>query len=264
MEYELLLVSDANGVRTITLNRPAALNALTTDLHRELSDALRQAERDSDVRALVITGAGRAFCAGQDLKELGDLPPPGEPTELGAWLRARYNPLIVRLRGLEKPVIGAVNGIAAGAGMSLALACDLRVASESATFSCAFNRVGLVPDSGSTHFLPHLIGIGRALELAWTGRAVDAREAQALGLVNRVVPAEQALAAAQQLATELAAGALKALALTKRAMYRALSSDLETMLDYEAGLQEVAARSADFREGVAAFKEKRPPRFSGG
>jgi 2-(1,2-epoxy-1,2-dihydrophenyl)acetyl-CoA isomerase len=194
---------------------------------------------------------------------LGELPPPGQSTGLGRMLRATYNPLILRLRAIEKPIIAAVNGVAAGAGLSLALACDLRVASAEARFTSAFNRIGLVPDSGSTYLLPQVVGVGRALEMAWTGRAVDAEEALRIGLVQRVVAAERLMDEAQALAAQLAAGASKAMGLTKRAMYRALSLDLESVLDYEAGLQEAAARTADFREGVAAFREKRPPRFTG-
>ncbi len=263
MGYEQIQTASADGVLTITLNRPEALNAFIPELHRELADALKQAERDAATRVLVITGAGRAFCAGQDLKALEDLPPAGQPTGLQSLLRTSYNPLILRLRAMEKPVIAAINGVAAGAGLSLALACDIRIAGESAVFTCAFTRVGLVPDSGSTYLLPQVVGIGRALELAWTSRTVSAQEALHIGLVNRVVPAERVLPEAQELAGQLARGAATAIGLTKRAMYRGLTSDLETMLDYEAGLQEAAARTEDFREGLAAFKEKRPPRFTG-
>src|SRR4051812_3433331 len=263
MATEEIAVASAEGVATITLNRPDALNAFPPQLHRELADALKQAERDAAVRALVITGAGRAFRAGQDLKALGEIPPLGESMGLDRLLRSTYNPLILRLRSIEKPIIAAVNGVAAGAGFSLALACDLRVAADSATFTLAFNRIGLVPDSGAMYFLPQLIGVGRALELAWTSRSLSAQDALAPGLVTRVVPRDSVLAGAQALAAARARGAGKALGLTKRGMSRGLTADLETMLDYEADLQEVASRTTDFREGVAAFKEKRPPGFTG-
>ncbi len=243
---------------TITLNRPDVLNAVNDQLARELHDALRGASRDGAVRCLVLTGAGRGFCSGQDLRDraAGDL-------SYREHLRRTYNPVILLMRTIEKPVIAAVNGVAAGAGMSLALAADLRVASEKATFIEVFARVGLVPDSGSTYLLTRLVGLGKALELCYTADPVDAQEALRLGLVNHVVPHEELMPRAMGLATRLAAGPTKAYGLTKRAMTYALHAPLEAALDYEAHLQEAAGHSADHREGVSAFLEKRAPRYEG-
>jgi 2-(1,2-epoxy-1,2-dihydrophenyl)acetyl-CoA isomerase len=249
----------AAGVLTLTLDRPDVLNALNRQLKEELLIAFTGAASDHGVRVVVLTGAGRAFCAGQDLTErLED----GAP-DLGTEVRERYNPLILAMRGLDKPIIGAINGVAAGAGCSLALACDLRIAAEGASFILSFGRVGLVPDSGSTWFLPRLIGPGRAAELVFTSEPLDAAAAERIGLVNRVVPAGRLLEEARALGSRLAAGAPLALALSKLALQRSLESDLETALELEAQQQSVAGRSRDHAEGVAAFREKRPARFTG-
>jgi 2-(1,2-epoxy-1,2-dihydrophenyl)acetyl-CoA isomerase len=207
----------------------------------------------------VLTGAGRAFCAGQDLRER--LEPDAAP--LQDEIRLRYNPLIRAMVGLDKPLIGAINGVAAGAGASLALACDLRIAAEGASFLLAFGRVGLVPDSGATWLLPRLIGGAKAAELALTGAALTAADAERLGLVLRVVPGEELAAAAQALAAQLAAGAPVALALTKRALAASWDATLAEQLETEADLQGQAGATADHAEGVAAFVERRPPRFGG-
>src|SRR5579883_1056005 len=190
MPYETLLIDDAQGVRTITMNRPESLNALNEALKAELADALKAAERDDTVRCLVLTGAGRAFCSGADLKEAS-----AQQKSYGESLRRAYNPIILRLRTIEKPVIAAVNGVAAGAGCSLALACDLRVASDKASFIEAFVKVGLVPDSGATYLLPRMVGLSKALEMAMTGDPLDAGTALSLGLASRVVPGEELMAA---------------------------------------------------------------------
>jgi 2-(1,2-epoxy-1,2-dihydrophenyl)acetyl-CoA isomerase len=208
---------------------------------------------------VILTGAGRAFCAGQDLRER--LQPDAAP--LGVEVRERYNPIIRSMRSLPKPIVGAINGVAAGAGASLAMACDIRVASEAASFALAFGRVGLVPDSGATWFLPRLVGSGRAAEIALLGDSIPAAEALPLGLVGRVVAADQLASEAMSIAYRLAAGAPKALALTKRALNAAWDHDLDAALDYEAHLQDIAGRTKDHAEGLAAFMEKRPPRFSG-
>ena len=259
MAYETVLVEDAHNARTITLHRPEALNAFNATLHHELADALKAAERERAVRCLVIPGAGRAFCAGQDLKErLGET-----QLSLGDVLPQRYHPLILRLRTMEKPIIAAVNGVAAGAGCTLALACDLRVASDKASFVAAFVRVGLIPDSGCTFFLPRLLGLGKALELAFTGDALEAGAAQSLGMVSRVVPGEELMATTMELAQRLAQAPTRAIGLTKRAMNRALAMDLEAALAYETDMQELAGRTHDHKEGVQAFVEKRPPQFRG-
>jgi 2-(1,2-epoxy-1,2-dihydrophenyl)acetyl-CoA isomerase len=255
-----LRIQVADSVATVTLDRPDALNSLTVPLKEELLATFRRLGRDRDVRAIVLTGAGRAFCAGQDLRER--LEPGAAP--LATELRVRYNPLILAMRTLEKPIVGAINGVAAGAGASLAFACDLRIAAEGASFLLAFGRIGLVPDSGATWFLPRLVGPAKAAELALMGESLSAADAERFGLVARVVPAESLLDEAQAFAARLAAGAPRAIALTKRALDRSWDATLEESLEYEAYLQGIAGATDDHREGVAAFVEKRPPRFSGG
>ena len=263
MAYETIRADVSEGLLTITLNRPDAYNAFTPTMGRELADALKDARRDAAVRAIVITGAGKAFCSGQDLKMVDELMPDGRAPALGELLRRHYNGLILAMRRLDKPILASVNGVAAGAGMSLALACDLRIASERASFVQAFVNIGLVPDCGSLYFLPRIVGLAKALELSLLGERIDAREALRLGLVTRVVLEDELPAATAELAGRLAAGAGRALGLTKRGLNRALETNLEDMLEQEALLQEIAGRTDDFREGVTAFKEKRPARFSG-
>jgi 2-(1,2-epoxy-1,2-dihydrophenyl)acetyl-CoA isomerase len=258
-ETVLVELDTEAGVATVTLNRPDALNALTVPMKEALLAALRRLEREKAIRALVLTGAGRAFCAGQDLRER--LEPGAAP--LGVEVRERYNPIIRAMRGLPKPIIGAINGVAAGAGASLAMACDLRVASEAASFALAFGRVGLVPDSGATWLLPRLVGAARAAELALLNDPVPADEALRIGLVSRVVPADQLATEAHAIATRLAAGAPRAIALTKGALNAAWDHDLDAALEYEAHLQDLAGRTNDHAEGMAAFMDKRPPRFTG-
>lgn len=258
-DFEALRWDVEAGIATITLDRPAALNSLEATLKRELLAAFREAGRDPAVRVVILTGAGRAFCAGQDLKErLGP-----DPAPLDVEVRERFNPLVGAIRLLEKPVIAAVNGVAAGAGASLAFACDLRIAAENASFVLAFGRIGLVPDSGVTWLLPRLIGLGRATELLLLAEPLPAAEALRIGLLNRVVAADELMIEARRIALGLAAAAPRALALTKRALRRALESGFEGSLDYEASLQGIAGRTADHAEGLAAWVEKRPPRFSG-
>ena len=258
------------AVATITLDRPDVLNAFDRALKEELLAALKRAAKDRDVRVVIITGAGRAFSAGQDLRErqapaadAPDVTTTAQAAPLDEELRARYNPIVETIRAMPKPVIAAVNGVAAGAGMSLALACDLRIASEHASFIEVFGRVGLVPDTGSTWFLPRLVGAAKALELMWTTDPVDAPTALTLGLVNRVVPADALMKETRALALRLASAAPLALALTKRAVQHGLESGLAETLDYEASLQGIAGRSKDYAEGVAAFIDKRPARFTG-
>jgi len=256
-------VSSEEYVRTIRLNRPDVLNACNNALLAELGKAVRDAEKDASVRVVVLTVAGRAFCSVQDLADVADRYKSPEPIELGHHLRERYNPIILKLRTMEKPVIAAVNGVAAGAGMSLALACDIRIAAESASFIQAFIKVGLVPDSGSTFMLPRLVGPARAMELTMTGRKVETKEALQIGLVNQVVPDAELVAAAASLAKKLAELPPRGLVLTKRAINAAWTADLPTQLDYEAMLQTTAGQTRDHREGVTAFLEKRPPQFTG-
>jgi 2-(1,2-epoxy-1,2-dihydrophenyl)acetyl-CoA isomerase len=254
-----LRVDIADAVATLTLDRADALNSLTVPLKEELLRMLKSVGRDSTVRAVVLTGAGRAFCAGQDLRER--LEPGAAP--LATELRERYNPIIRSMRRLEKPIVGAINGVAAGAGASLAFACDIRLAAPEASFLLAFGRVGLVPDSGATWFLPRLVGTAKALELSLATEPLAAADAERLGLVARVVPADQLVAEAQAMAGRLAAGAPRALALTKRAINRAWEATLDEQLEYEADLQGMAGATADHAEGIAAFVEKRPPAFTG-
>jgi 2-(1,2-epoxy-1,2-dihydrophenyl)acetyl-CoA isomerase len=254
-----LRIETIDAVATITLDRPDALNALTVPLKEALLGAFRDVATDPAIRAVVLTGAGRAFSAGQDLRERtapGALP-------LGDEIRVRYNPLIRAMRSLDKPIVGAINGVAAGAGASLAFACDIRIAAEGASFLLAFGRVGLVPDSGATWLLPRLVGAAKAAELALTTEPLSAADAERLGLVARVVPGDALLAEAQALAVRLAAGAPRALALTKRALEQSWSATFEEQLETEAAYQAEAGATADHAEGMAAFLERRPPRFTG-
>jgi 2-(1,2-epoxy-1,2-dihydrophenyl)acetyl-CoA isomerase len=258
VSFETILYEKQNGVATITLNRPQALNAFTPQMNLEFQDALKDADQDQAARCILITGAGRAFCAGQDLKGRT----PDQKGSLGESLRERYNPMILRMRRTEKIVIAAVNGVAAGAGCNLALACDLRIASAEARFIQAFVRVGLAPDSGGSFFLPRLVGLSKALELLLLGEPVDADEALRIGLVAKVVPSDELLQVAADIAGRIARGP-RSIGLIKRAVNRSLLPELEAQLEYEAKLQEIAGRSADYDEGVRAFLEKRAPVFTG-
>lgn len=258
MSYETLLYDVSEGVCTITLNRPDSLNSVNEALGRELQDALKSAERAAEVRALVLTGAGRAFCAGQDLRERQNA-----STSLGESLRNRYNPIVLRMRRMEKPVIASVNGVAAGAGMSLALACDMIVASEKAQFIEVFMRIGLVPDSGSSYFLPRLVGYTKAFELMALAEPLSAGDALALGIVNRVAAPEELETVTRELAVRLAGSPTRGIGLMKRALNRALETGFEDLLEYEAHMQELASRTEDHKEGVAAFVEKRQAQFKG-
>ncbi len=260
MVYQTLLTETADGVLTITLNRPEVLNALTPQMLDDLRDAVRAAEQDAAVRCLVLTGAGRGFCSGLDLTVASQR---DAHYSVADGVRQHYNVIVKGIRAIEKPVIAALNGVAAGAGMSFALACDLRMASEAAWFMPGFVRIGFVPDSGGTLFLPMLVGYAKAAELAFTGDRVDAAEAHRLGLVNHVVPADHLMERTHALAARLAALPTRAIGLTKRAFNRAIMPQLDAVLDYEADLQEIASHTHDHREGIAAFREQRQPRFTG-
>lgn len=245
------------AVLTITLSRPDVLNAFTAEMHRQLVGAFKEA-RDPEVRAVVVTGAGRGFCVGQDLNEFGEA-----ARDIAGRLREHYHPTIRAVRELEKPVLAAVNGPAAGAGLSFACACDLRLAAESATFVPAFISIGLVPDMGGTFFVRRLLGSARAFEWMTSGRRLGAAEALEWGLVSEVVPDDRLAARAAERASELAAMPTRGIALSKRLFDHAEHATLEEQLELEAQLQAVATRTDDFREGVAAFLEKREPRFEG-
>ncbi len=264
--FSTIQVAAAAGVLKITLNRPDSLNALNEQMGIELAAALRMAERDKQLRCIVIAGAGRAFCSGQDLRVIHERHTAGDDSramDFGTLLRQKYNPVISRIRTLEKPVVAAVNGIAVGAGASLALACDLRICARGAAFKIAFVHVGLVPDMGATLTLLRHVGHARAAELCFLGEQMSAEEARACGLVNRVVDDEQLEAAVDELANRLAELPTRAIGLTKRALNRAWTATLEDQLEYEAFLQHTAGKTADHREGVQAFIDKREPKFEG-
>jgi 2-(1,2-epoxy-1,2-dihydrophenyl)acetyl-CoA isomerase len=249
--------SREGSVLTITLNRPEVLNAFNEEMHRGLAAALAEAEA-ADVRAVVLTGAGRGFCVGQDLTEFREA-----PGDIGARLRGTYHPNVLAIRALPKPVLAAVNGAAAGAGLSFACACDVRIASDSASFVPAFINVGLVPDSGGTYFVTRLLGPARAFEWLASGRKLSAGEANACGLVSEVVAGEELAARAAELAAEWAERPTLGVAMTKDLIEQAVTSSLQEQLEREADLQTQATQTEDFREGVAAFLEKRAPRFRG-
>lgn len=259
MSDDPILSAARDGVLTITLNQPKRLNALNAPMLSALSEALRAAERDPDVRAIVLTGAGNAFSSGADITEF-DFSTNGTPA-VGDALRSRLNPLVLRMRAVEKPLLAAINGVAAGAGLSLALACDLRYAAESARLQVVFVRIGLVPDAGALFFLPRLLGPGKSLELAWLGDPISAADALDAGLLNAVVPDSDVLSKTQEVAARLAAGPATAIALIKRAINQSHELPLERVLDLEASYQTIAARQPDFAEGVAAFREKRQAKF---
>ena len=250
------LSRDANALK-ITLNRPEVLNALSLELLGALRDALSEAADDSGVRAVLLTGAGRGFCAGADLATTGP------DSDVKHVVETYYNPVARLLAAMPKPVVAAVNGVAAGAGMSLALACDLRLLSAEASFAVGFTRVGLVMDASASYFLPRLVGRGRAFELAYSGRRVGAEEALRLGLGETLLPADGFAEAAWAFVKELAAGPTRSFALVKELLNASPHNDLEAQVALEADLQAQVSRTADVREGVRAFAEKRPPRFRG-
>ena len=258
-EFENILYAvKPDGLAWLTLNRPDALNSFTGTMLGELAEAFRQAGQDERVRVVVITGAGRAFCAGQDLRAN-----PDAIGDLKTWLKTTYRPMLMALQDLKKPTVAMVNGVAAGAGFSLALACDFRVASAKARFVPAFGKIALVPDSGMSHNLPRLIGYGRALELLSFSRDLTGEEALAWGLVNRVCPPDQLSDLTGELAGQLAQISPLSFSLTKDLLQRSPFVTLNEALGLEEVSQGQAGSSADFKEGLAAFEEKRPPRFSG-
>ena len=263
-QYETICCDKSRGVATISLNRPDVLNAVNEKMGEELLDALRTADQDEEVKCVILTGRGRAFCAGEDIQTLRSDYERGKNPRLGERLLHKYNPIIRQIRQMEKPVIAAVNGVAAGAGAGIAYACDIRIASESARFLQAFIGVGLVPDSGTSFFLPRLVGFAKALELSLTGEELSAKDAERFGLVYKIVPTGDLMKTAQELAMRLASGPTRGIGLTKRALNKSISTDLEGVLQYESYLQDIAGSSSDHVEALKAFFERRKPIFRGG
>ncbi|OMP97568.1 2-(1,2-epoxy-1,2-dihydrophenyl)acetyl-CoA isomerase PaaG [Raoultella terrigena] len=257
-----ILSTVEQGVMTITLNRPDRLNSFNDLMHQQLAESLTQAERDDSVRCLLITGAGRGFCAGQDLNDR-NVDPSGPAPDLGLSVERFYNPLVRRLAALPKPVIAAVNGVAAGAGATLALGCDMVLAARSASFVMAFSRLGLVPDCGGSWFLPRVAGRARAMGLALLGEKLSAEQAAQWGMIWQLVEDAELADTSLQLARHLAAQPTFGLGLIKQALLAAETNGLDSQLDLERDYQRMAGRSADYREGVSAFLAKRPPQFSG-
>jgi 2-(1,2-epoxy-1,2-dihydrophenyl)acetyl-CoA isomerase len=263
MGFETIETGISNGVLRITLNRPDRLNAFNDQMGDELLDALKEGAKSSEVRCLVLTGKGRAFSVGEDLSTNKSSYDSGKPLSLGEVVKRRYNPIVQIIRRTEKPVLASVNGVTAGAGLGLALACDLRAASDKATFHEAFVKAGLVPDSGTSFWLPRILGLGKAMEVALLGEPIEATRALGLGLVNWVFPDESLGAETTRIAERLAKGPTKAMGLAKRALNRAVVVDLDSSLEYEMYLQDVAGRTQDHAEGVRAFFDKREPNFTG-
>lgn len=260
MDYKDIIVNAEDGIGTITLNRPDKLNAFADQMRQEIAAAVRELSGRDDVRVIVLTGAGRAFCAGADVSYMKELLDRGDEAGVHAVVQAG-NDAVTAIREAPQPVIASLNGPAAGAGANLALACDLRIASDRATFGESFNRVGLHPDWGGTYFLPRLVGPAIAAELFFTGAMITAEEAQRLGIFNRVVPHDQLAEVTAELARTLAAKPQLPLRLAKRAIARSLRSSFEEMLEFELEAQLRCAKSADAAEGITAFLEKREPRF---
>jgi 2-(1,2-epoxy-1,2-dihydrophenyl)acetyl-CoA isomerase len=261
--YKCLLYESAGGVATLTLNRPERLNALGDTLRDDLQDAVTRASDDPEVRVIVVTGAGKGFCAGGDVKAMNERKEQGGGRPLMEKVAPGRDRTVLALRDAPKPVIAAVNGAAAGAGMNLALACDIRLASTAAKFSQAFVRRGLHPDWGGTYFLPRVVGLAKAAELIWTGEIIDAQEALRLGIVTAVHAPEELMPAAYALAGKIAAGPPIAIRLAKRSMYHNLECDLRQALEFETFAQNICFETEDAGEGIRAFVEKRPPVFRG-
>ena len=262
MNYENILFDIADGVATLTLNRPDKLNSFTQAMHEEVRDALRKVNADKSVRVFVLTGAGRGFCAGQDLSDRA-VEPGERPVDLGDSVEKNYAPLVLALRALPMPVICAVNGVAAGAGANIALACDIVLAAKSASFVEVFCKLGLIPDTGGTYFLPRLIGSARAMGLAMLGDKLSAEKAEAWGLIWKAVPDDELAAETQAMARHFASAPTKGLAFTKQALHASQHNTLQQQLTLECGLMSELGRSHDYREGVTAFMEKRAPQFKG-
>lgn len=262
MAYENIEFEITDGVAVLTLNRPDSLNSFNTDMHAEMRDALKQVKTNAEVRCLLITGNGRGFCAGQDLSDR-NVDPGAEMPNLGESIEKNYNPMIRTISGLEMPVICAVNGVAAGAGANIALACDIVLASKAASFIQAFCKIGLVPDSGGTWTLPRAVGFPRAMALSMLGDKLSAEQAEQWGMIWKTYEPEELKDAALAMAKQLATQPTKGLALIKRAIQASANNTFDEQLDLERDLQTLAGRTEDYREGVAAFMNKRQPEFKG-
>ena len=263
MTFEFILYDVADHVATITLNRPERLNALNPGMRQELCDAVMLSESRDDVRVIVLTGAGRGFCSGGDVKAMDEANQAGRSPALEDKLAPLRDKAILAMRDTSKPLIAAVNGAAAGAGMNIALACDMRVASTQARFGQTFSRRGLHPDWGGTYFLPRIVGMAKACELIFTGKMIDAAEALQLGIVSQLAEPDELLAVTRDLANSIAAGPPIAIALAKRAMYKAMDTSLRDALEFETYAQNICRETEDAKEGIRAFVEKRQPSFSG-
>lgn len=264
-EFETICFEVVDGVATLTLNRPDRLNSFNDLMHEEVRSALgqvREGRQDGSVRVLVLTGAGRGFCAGQDLSDRS-VAPGDEPLDLGASVEKNYKPLVLALRGLDLPVIAAINGVAAGAGANIALASDLVFAARSASFIQSFSKLGLIPDTGGTWILPRLLGPARALGLALLGDRLPAEQAEQWGLIWKCVDDEALMPTVTAVAAQLAKGPTFGYAQTKKAIWSSSTNDFESQLELERNMMTVCGRSNDYREGVAAFMEKRVPQFKG-
>jgi 2-(1,2-epoxy-1,2-dihydrophenyl)acetyl-CoA isomerase len=262
MGYESILFGLDGGIARLTLNRPDRLNSFTDAMHAEVRDALGKVKADTSTRVLLLTGAGRGFCAGQDLGDRA-VAPGGEAVDLGASIERNYKPLLLTLRSLPLPVVCAVNGVAAGAGANLALACDIVIAARSASFIESFCKLGLIPDTGGTYFLPRLVGTARAMGLGMLGDKLSSEQAAAWGLIWQCVDDAELPEVVERLLAHLATAPTRGLARTKEALYRSPANTLEAQLDLERDFMRELGYSDDYREGVAAFTGKRPPKFSG-
>ena len=262
MNFTTIEFKAADGVARLTLNRPDKLNSFNAQMHQEIRECLKTVERNADIRCLLISGAGRGFCAGQDLGDR-DVSPDAEMPDLGESIEKNYNPLVRRLKALEKPVICAVNGVAAGAGANIALACDIVLAARSASFIQSFSKLGLVPDSGGTWSLTHLLGHARAMALSMLGDRISAEQAAEWGMIWKCLDDDRLQSEAEELAQHLATQPTRGLGYIKRAIHAAATRSFEQQLDVERDLQRLAGRTDDYREGVKAFMDKRKPEFTG-
>lgn len=263
MAYQHIIYEITEQIATITLNRPERINALTPIMREELLDAIVASNDNSEVRVIVLTGAGRGFCSGGDVKAMNEARESGQANPLEDKIAPIRDRVVLAMRNTDKPLIAAVNGAAAGAGMNIALACDIRIAATDSRFGQTFSRRGLHPDWGGTYFLPRIVGIAKALELIWSGRMIDAEEALSLGIVSRLTAPEELLPAAHELARSFAAGPPIAIRMAKRAMYKNMEPGLREALEYETYAQNICAATKDAKEGISAFVEKREPRFTG-